>query len=43
MKLNKFFTLEKHYTIVKGTPEGPQVRAAPSEYLNNLRPDQAIA
>jgi hypothetical protein len=43
MKLNKFFTLQKHYTIAKGTPEGPKVRAAPSEYLNNLHPDQAIA
>jgi hypothetical protein len=43
MKLNKFFTLEKHYTIAKGIPEGPKVRAAPSEYLNNLHPHQAIA
>jgi len=43
MKLNKFFTLEKHYTIAKGAPEGPTVRAAPSEYLNNLHPDEAIA
>ena len=43
MKLNKFFTLEKHYTIAKGNPEGPKVRAAPSEYLNNLHPDQAMA
>ena len=43
MKLNKFFTLEKHYTIAKGAPEGPTVRAAPSEYLNNLHPDQAVA
>jgi hypothetical protein len=42
MKLNKFFTLQRHYTIAKGTPEGPKVRAAPSEYLNNLPPDQAI-
>jgi hypothetical protein len=42
MKLNKFFTLQRHYTIAKGTPEGPKVRAAPSEYLNNLHPDQAI-
>ena len=42
MKLNKFFNLENHYTVEKGTPEGPKVRAAPSEYLNNLHPDQAI-
>ena len=43
MKLNRFFILEKHYTVVKGTPEGPTVRVVPSEYLNNLHPDHAIA
>ena len=43
MKLNRFFILEKHYIVVKGTPEGPTVRVVPSEYLNNLHPDQAIA
>ncbi len=43
MRLNKFFILVNHYTVVGGASEGPTLRARPSEYLKKLHPHQAVA